>query len=117
MVSGIQVIEGSGRSRETNGSTIALAGHHTAMTMPSGTATSPASTNPENTRSDEISTDDHSSPSRITARACAATWPGEGRNTPDTQPRVVARCHSSRKHATEATRKARRAGTLVIVLD
>ena len=46
MVSGIQVIEGSGRSSETNGSTIAFAGHHTPMTMPSGTATNAASVNP-----------------------------------------------------------------------
>ena len=44
MVSGIQVIDGSGRSSDTNGSTIALAGHHTAITTPSGTATIPAST-------------------------------------------------------------------------
>ena len=57
MVSGIQVIDGSGRSSETNGSTIAFAGHHTAITTPSGTATRPASAKPAKTRSEEISTE------------------------------------------------------------
>ena len=39
MLSGIQVIDGNGRSNEMNGSMTAFAGHHTPITMPSGTAT------------------------------------------------------------------------------
>ena len=54
MVSGIQVIDGSGRSSETNGSIAALAGAHTAMTMPSGIATTPASAKPSSTRCVDI---------------------------------------------------------------
>src|SRR5271165_1737318 len=102
MVSGIQVIDGSGRSSETNGSTMALAGHHTAMITPRGTATRPASTKPANTRSEETSTDFHRSPLAISSCACAMICPGDGRNTADTAPVVVAKCQASRKAATEA---------------
>ena len=101
MVSGIQVIDGSGRSSEMNGSTIAFAGHHTAITTPSGTATRPASAKPAKTRSDEISTDFSSSPLAIRSCACATICPGEGRKIGETAPVVVARCQASRNVATK----------------
>ena len=43
MVSGIQVIEGSGRSSETSGSITALSEDETPIATPSGTAMAPAS--------------------------------------------------------------------------
>ena len=46
MVSGIQVIDGSGRSSDTNGSTRLWRAHQTAIRMPSGIATTPASAKP-----------------------------------------------------------------------
>ena len=42
MLSGIQVIDGNGRRSDMNGSITALAGHHTPITIPSGTATAAA---------------------------------------------------------------------------
>ena len=103
MDSGIQVMEGSGRSRETNGSMIAFAGRHTPMTMPSGTATSVASAKPRKTRCAEISTSVTNSPRASTMRPACSTSPGDGRKIGAIQPDAVAAHHSSSAAATEAT--------------
>src|ERR1700729_2644686 len=111
MVSGIQVIEGNGRSSDTNGSTMAFAGHHTAITTPNGTETSAASAKPANTRSDEISTELHKSPLAISSCAWATIWPGDGRNSGEITPVVVASCHASTKQQTDAILISRLAET------
>ena len=103
MVSGIQVMDGSGRSSDTNGSTMALAGHHTPIRMPSGIATTAASAKPANTRCDDISTAVHSSPLPTILPASASTARGEGRNTGATQPSSVATVHRPRKASTDTT--------------
>src|SRR5262245_15922161 len=101
MVSGIQVIEGSGRSSDTNGSTMALAGHHTPIRMPSGIDMSAASPKPVKTRLAETSTACHSSPVCSSLLASPATVTGEGRNTAATQPDSVAKYQIDRKVSTE----------------
>ena len=110
MVSGIQVIDGSGRSSETNGSIAALAGAHTAMTMPRGIATTPASAKPSSTRCVDIQMSFGSCPLAKLAIASATTRPGLGRKTGETQPRSVAKYQSASTSRTDRTLTTSRAG-------
>src|SRR5579862_1515128 len=102
MLSGIQVIDGSGRSSETKGSITALAGHHTPMTMPSGTATTAASAKPRNTRREDAATACQSSPVATSLLASVATARGEGRKIVEIQPYSVAALQSARNAQTDA---------------
>src|SRR5438445_7710063 len=104
---GIQVMDGSGRNSDTNGSMIALAGHHTPMTMPSGTATTAASANPRNTRREDASIACQSSPVPTSLPASAATARGEGRKIVETQPYSVATLQSARNAQTERIFRSR----------
>src|SRR5262249_20906948 len=101
MLSGIQVIDGRGRSRETKGSMMALAGHQTPMITPSGTATTVASANPRNTRREEAMIACQSSPVPTSLPASVATARGEGRKIVETQPYSVAALQSARNAQTE----------------
>ena len=110
IVSGIQVIDGSGRSSETNGSIAALAGSHTAMTMPSGIATAPASAKPSSTRCVDIQMSLSSCPLAKLATASATTRPGLGRKTGDTHPRSVDRYQSASTNRTDRALISSRTG-------
>ena len=101
---------GSGRSSETKGSIAALAGSHTAMTMPSGIATAPASMKPSSTRCVDIQMSVSSCPLAKLATASATTRPGLGRKTGDTHPRSVDRYQSASTNSTDTALISSRTG-------
>src|SRR5258708_3136025 len=101
MVNGIHVIDGNGRSRETKGSTAALAGAQTAMMIPSGIATAPASAKPSTTRCVDIQMSLSNSPLARFATPSLTTRPGLGRKTGETHPRSVEKYHRARTDSTD----------------
>src|SRR5882724_4892167 len=108
MVSGIQVIDGNGRNRETKGSNAALAGAQTAMMIPSGIATTPASTKPSRTRCVDIQMSVSNCPLARLAAPSLTTRPGLGRNTRDTHPYSVEKYQRARTNSTDTVLMASR---------
>src|SRR5258707_8185621 len=101
MVNGIHVIDGNGRSKETNGSTAALAGAQTAMMTPSGIATTPASAKPSTTRCVDIQMSLSNCPLARFATPSLTTRPGLGRKTGETHPSSVEKYQRARTDNTE----------------
>src|SRR5882724_631536 len=101
MVNGIHVIDGNGRSKETKGSTAALAGAQTAMMIPSGMATAPASAKPSTTRCVDIQMSLSNCPLAKFATPSLTTRPGLGRKTGETHPRSVEKYQRARTDSTD----------------
>src|ERR1700737_1651214 len=101
IVNGIHVIDGNGRSKETKGSTAALAGAQTAMMIPSGIATTPASAKPSTTRCVDIQISLSNCPLARLATPSLTTRPGLGRKTGETHPRSVEKYHRARTDNTD----------------
>src|SRR6266700_3906158 len=101
IVNGIHVIEGNGRNKDTKGSTAALAGAQTAMMIPSGIATAPASAKPSTTRCVDIQMSLSNCPLARFATPSLTTRPGLGRNTGEIHPRSVEKYHRARTDSTD----------------